>query len=171
MNWQVRVIRNRYVDSVRLMKVAQVVRSHDGVTRAEVVMGTAANLAALGVEVDATPTDVVIAVEGGGRRRAGRRRGGAGGARRLRRRPGRADPPRSLLGSGANVALISVPGEYAVLEAHRALTAGMHVFLFSDHVSLADEVALKRRGAERGLLVMGPECGTAMLGGRSGSAS
>jgi FdrA protein len=67
--------------------------------------------------------------------------------------------------NGANVALISVPGEYAVLEAHRALTLGLHVFLFSDHVSVADEVALKRRGAELGLLVMGPGCGTAMLGG------
>jgi FdrA protein len=63
------------------------------------------------------------------------------------------------------VALISVPGEYAVLEAHRALTLGLHVFLFSDHVGVADEVALKRRGAELGLLVMGPGCGTAMLGG------
>jgi FdrA protein len=67
--------------------------------------------------------------------------------------------------NGANVALISVPGEYAVLEAHRALTLGLHVFLFSDHVGVADEVALKRRGAELGLLVMGPGCGTAMLGG------
>ena len=67
--------------------------------------------------------------------------------------------------AGANVAIVSVPGEYAVLEAHRALTAGMHVFLFSDHVSVADELALKRRGASVGLLVMGPECGTAMLGG------
>jgi FdrA protein len=65
---------------------------------------------------------------------------------------------------GANVALVSVPGEYATLEAHRALSRGLHVFLFSDHVSVADEVALKRRGAERGLLVMGPGCGTAMLG-------
>ena len=63
------------------------------------------------------------------------------------------------------MALISVPGEYAVLEAHRALTRDMHVFLFSDHVSVEDEIALKRRGAERGRLVMGPECGTAMLGG------
>ena len=52
-----------------------------------------------------------------------------------------------------------------MLEAHRALTAGLHVFLFSDHVSVADELALKRRGADRELLVMGPECGTAMLGG------
>ena len=48
------------------MKVAQLVRSYDGVTRADVVMGTAANLAALGADVDASPTDVVIAVEGGG---------------------------------------------------------------------------------------------------------
>ena len=63
------------------------------------------------------------------------------------------------------MALISVPGDYAVLEAHRALSCGMHVFLFSDHVGVEAEVALKRRGAERGLLVMGPECGTAMLGG------
>ena len=58
-----------------------------------------------------------------------------------------------------------MPGEYAVLEAHRALTRNLHVFLFSDHVSVEDEIALKRRGAERGRLVMGPECGTAMLGG------
>jgi FdrA protein len=160
--WQVRVIRNRYVDSVRLMKVAQVVRSHDGVTRAEVAMGTEANLKALGVEADATPTDVVIAVQGGGE-------GALDAAEAELAAPVASDgpvtdPPRSLLGSDANVALISVPGEYAVLEAHRALTAGMHVFLFSDHVPVADEIALKRRGAERGLLVMGPECGTAMLG-------
>lgn len=159
----VRVIRNRYVDSVRLMKVAQLVRGYDGVVRADVVMGTAANLAALGVEVDASPTDVVIAVEGGGE-------GALDAAEAELTAPveiGKADnaPPRSLLGADANVALISVPGEYAVLEAHRALTAGMHVFLFSDHVSVEDEIALKRRGAERGLLVMGPECGTAMLAG------
>jgi FdrA protein len=163
-SWAVRVIRNRYVDSVRLMQVAQVVRGHDGVSRAEVTMGTAANLASLGVECDATPTDVVIAVQGGGD-------GALDAAEAELAAPAAspngvavADPPRSLLGASANVALISLPGEYAVLEAHRALTAGMHVFLFSDHVSAADEVELKRRGASRGLLVMGPGCGTAMLG-------
>ena len=83
--------------------------------------------------------------------------------------PRGAQPPRSLVAAArlldaANVALISLPGEYAVLEAHRALTAGLHVFLFSDHVSVPDELALKRRGADRSLLVMGPGCGTAMLG-------
>lgn len=67
--------------------------------------------------------------------------------------------------AGANVALISVAGEYAALEAHQALTCGLSAFVFSDHVAVADELALKRRGAAHGLLVMGPDCGTAMLGG------
>jgi FdrA protein len=61
--------------------------------------------------------------------------------------------------------VISVPGDYAVLEAHRALSAGLHVFLFSDHVPVERELELKRRGADLGLLVMGPECGTAMFSG------
>src|SRR5215470_15880325 len=78
--------------------------------------------------------------------------------------------PRSLAAAAradprANVALVSVAGEYATLEAHRALSMGMHVFLFSDHVGVDDELELKRRAAGLGLLVMGPECGTAMLGG------
>src|SRR3989442_15228158 len=68
-------------------------------------------------------------------------------------------------GAPANIAVIAVPGAYAALDAHQALSAGLHVFLFSDGVSLDDEVALKRRGYARGLLVMGPECGTAMING------
>ncbi len=66
---------------------------------------------------------------------------------------------------GAQVAVISVPGPFAALEAHQALGAGLHVFLFSDHVAPADEVTLKRRAGARGLFVMGPECGTAILDG------
>jgi len=65
----------------------------------------------------------------------------------------------------ANVAVVSVPGPYAALAAHCALTAGLHVLLFSDNVPLADEVALKRRAGRLGRLVMGPGAGTAMLGG------
>src|SRR5207248_6411450 len=67
--------------------------------------------------------------------------------------------------AATNVALIAVPGTYAAVEAHQALSAGLHVFLFSDGVPLGDEVALKRRARERGLLVMGPECGTAIING------
>ncbi len=64
-----------------------------------------------------------------------------------------------------NVAIVSVPGEYAALEAHHALTSGLHVLLFSDGVPLEEEVELKTRASELGLLVMGPGAGTAVLGG------
>jgi FdrA protein len=160
---KVRVVANRYVDSVRLMKVAQTVRGRDGVTACELVMGTPANLEQLGLRVDATPADVVIAVDGpddaldAAERELSQAAEPSGEVVEA--------APRTLATAEGDVALISVPGEYAALEAHRALTRDMHVFLFSDHVSVEDEIALKRRGAERGRLVMGPECGTAMLGG------
>ena len=63
------------------------------------------------------------------------------------------------------MAVVSVPGPYAALAAHCALTAGLHVLLFSDNVPVSDEVALKRRASGLGGLVMGPGAGTAMLGG------
>jgi FdrA protein len=66
---------------------------------------------------------------------------------------------------GANLALISVPGRFAAREARRSLDLGLHVFIFSDNVPLAEEVELKRLGRERGLLVMGPDCGTGIVGG------
>jgi FdrA protein len=87
--------------------------------------------------------------------------GGATPAVRAHRTIGRA--VRELPGS--NVAVVSVPGEYAALEAHEALTAGLDVLLFSDNVSIPDEVALKERAAGLGRLLMGPGAGTAMLGG------
>lgn len=65
----------------------------------------------------------------------------------------------------ANLALISVPGEHAAREARKALERGLHVMLFSDNVSIEDEVALKATAHDKGLLVMGPDCGTAILGG------
>ncbi len=66
---------------------------------------------------------------------------------------------------GANLVLISVPGEFAAAEARRALQRGLHVMMFSDNVSIADEVALKQDAKARGLLMMGPDCGTAIIGG------
>ncbi|HKZ55862.1 MAG TPA: acyl-CoA synthetase FdrA [Anaerolineales bacterium] len=65
----------------------------------------------------------------------------------------------------ANLALISVPGEYATREAMKALESGLNVFLFSSNVPLEQELHLKRFAAERGLLVMGPDCGTSLIGG------
>jgi FdrA protein len=65
----------------------------------------------------------------------------------------------------ANVAVVSVPGPYAGLAAHQALTRGLHVLLFSDNVPLEEEVALKERASALGRLLMGPGAGTAVLGG------
>jgi FdrA protein len=67
--------------------------------------------------------------------------------------------------SAANLALISTPGPYAAAEAFKALKLGLHVMLFSSNVSLADELALKKLARARGLLLMGPDCGTAILRG------
>jgi FdrA protein len=61
--------------------------------------------------------------------------------------------------------LISVPGRYAAGVARQALGLGKNVFLYSDNVSLEDEVALKTSAGEQGLLVMGPDCGTAIVNG------
>jgi len=175
-SWAVETLPDHYADSVRLMGVAAQLRRRDGVTACEIAMATPANLAALrelGVQVDAGPADVVMAVSGDeaaaalteGRRLLTSAPAGEGEGERA------AAPPRSQVAAAraldgrANVAVVSVPGEYAALEAHRAIGLGLHVFLFSDHVALEDEIALKRRAAQRGLLLMGPEAGTAMLGG------
>jgi FdrA protein len=65
----------------------------------------------------------------------------------------------------ANWVLVSVPGRYAAGVARDALNLGKHVFLYSDNVSLDDEAALKQQAQEKGLLVMGPDCGTAVING------
>ncbi|MBO0851950.1 MAG: hypothetical protein J2P20_20990, partial [Pseudonocardia sp.] len=75
--------------------------------------------------------------------------------------------PRTLAraADGANLALISTPGRYAAAEALKALRLGLHVFLFSDNVPVEQEVRLKRYAHRHGLLVMGPDCGTAIVNG------
>ena len=65
----------------------------------------------------------------------------------------------------ANVALISVPGAYAAAEARKVIRCGLHAMIFSDNVSIAEEVDLKREARDLGVLVMGPDCGTAILSG------
>src|SRR5688572_1936117 len=66
---------------------------------------------------------------------------------------------------GANLALISVPGDFAALEVRKALEAGLHALVFSSGVPLAEERALKRLAQDKGLLLMGPDCGTALIAG------
>jgi FdrA protein len=170
----VRLRRDSYVDSVELLTATRAMQVVEGVTYAAAVMGTPANCDSLAEQGFATEelsragaNDLVLAVtatseeEAEGALEAARRsleRDAGGGAAAARdRRAGSADE--------ANVALVSVPGPYAALEAHKALSAGRHVLLFSDNVPLAAEVELKRRAADLGLLLMGPGAGTAILSG------
>jgi FdrA protein len=71
----------------------------------------------------------------------------------------------AALNQGYNMAVISVPGRYAAREAKIALSNGMHVFMFSDNVTLEDEKRLKEKAHKKGLLVMGPDCGTGIIKG------
>ena len=177
-----RVKRNTYFDSITLMRIAQSLTSMEGIEDAAAIMATAPNLELL-AEAGLTPpegkagaADILLVVRASDDDRAEIALQSA--EEQLSQRPGAADgqagadapQPRSLeqavqLHPGSRVAVISVPGPYAALEADRALRAGLHVFLFSDNVPLADEIALKRLAHERGLLLMGPDCGTAMLNG------
>lgn len=66
---------------------------------------------------------------------------------------------------GANMVVLSVPGQYAAGEAENALKEGLHVMMFSDNVAVEDELRLKEMAVAKGLLMMGPDCGTAMING------
>jgi len=65
----------------------------------------------------------------------------------------------------ANLALISCPGDYAAAEAEKALNLGLDVMMFSNNVPVKDEVSLKKMATTKGRLMMGPDCGTAILNG------
>ncbi len=175
-----RVERGVYRDSVALMRVARAVAEHPRVRNAALMIGSPSNKALMreagllaGPGEAATPNDLVIAILADDERSAGE--AGDRAAQLLGEAPQAAAASgiphaRTLDGAieglpGANLALISVPGEFAAAEARRALGRGLNALVFSDNVPLEDELALKRLAAERGLLLMGPDCGTALIAG------
>jgi FdrA protein len=172
---------NRYLDSVFLMRIGAELEKLPGIRRAVVVMGTQANLDSLdrvGFASQASarrilPQDLVIAVdaESSEAAEAATERLEALLAGRVEVDRADDDRPATLAEAvdavpDANLAVISVPGAYAAREAGRALGRGLHVMLFSDNVSIEDEIALKDEAVENGLLMMGPDCGTAILNGK-----
>ncbi len=173
------VVRNSYHDSVFLMSIAARVKKLPGVKEVSCVMGTEENQRILdiaGLLSDegrkAGPNDLVIAASAdtADSCNAAVKAAEDGLARKASSSTGSDETSRSLQGAlerrpDSNLAVISVPGRYARDQAEQALRRGLHVFLFSDNVSVADEIALKKLGGELGLLVMGPDCGTALLGG------
>ncbi|ADU51587.1 protein FdrA [Thermaerobacter marianensis DSM 12885] len=183
-----------YYDSITLMQLQRHLRQLPGVDEAGAVMATDANkellamAGLLGAEAAAAgPGDLVVAVRGPDPRQLDQALAQAEGLLQRRSGPlvpqsgagygagsgpggGPAARQRTLSQAvaalpGANLALISVPGRFARWVAEEALDLGLHVFCFSDNVPLADEAALKTRAASRGLLFMGPDCGTAVVAG------
>jgi len=177
---QSRIFPNSYRDSVELMQIAAEIESLAGIDRAGLVMATPANrevLAAAGLLSEATasagPNDLVVAVASDDEsaathalERAAERLAGPGteGPSETARTEART-LAEGVAEVGANLALISTPGTYAAAEALKALKRGLNVFLFSDNVSVEDEIELKSMARRRGLLLMGPDCGTAILDG------
>ncbi|MDY7105000.1 MAG: FdrA family protein [Actinomycetota bacterium] len=173
---ELRVERGRYHDSVSLMRASTAAAGTTGVEQVLGAMATELNrqlLVDLGFDPgDAGPNDLVLAVRADDadavaaaiaafETELARRPTGAAGDDEVAARTVESAAERS----GADVALVSVPGPHAFTEASAALDAGLHVMVFSDGVSLDHEVALKRRATDAGLLVMGPDCGTAIVGG------
>jgi succinyl-CoA synthetase alpha subunit len=176
--WAVR--RNSYYDSIDLMRVAEQARALAGVAEVGIAMGTPAGRAMLAEAgmwpaeaPDGGPSDLLIAVRANTDAVANHALACVEELLSASRGTGttRVDAlPRTIAravrkSAATNVAVIAVPGAHAAVEAHQALSAGLHVFLFSDGVSLNDEVALKRRARDHRLLLMGPECGTAIING------
>ncbi len=169
-----------YMDSVALMRFSRLIVELDGVEDAALMMGTPANrdimenaglLSAEGAVAE--PGDLVIAVRAASQTACD---DALAEIDRLLEQPARPAgggaiwAPRTLraavqANSAANLALISVPGDFAAAEARKALCRGLHVMVFSDNVAIEDEIALKIEAKERGLLMMGPDCGTAILNG------
>ncbi|MGD8997797.1 MAG: hypothetical protein PVH80_06775, partial [Anaerolineae bacterium] len=168
-----------YRDSAILMQLQRSLASLPGVLDAGVVMGTEANKAVLAQsgllapEAEAAGADdLVLVVQADDGAAAQAALGQVDDLFAARRREGITGEyrPKSLetavqMMPHARWVLVSVPGRYAADVAQEALHLGRNVFLYSDNVSLEDEIALKRTAAGKGLLVMGPDCGTAIVNG------
>jgi FdrA protein len=178
--WNV-VRKGDYHDSVTLMRLTRDLELVHGVRRGAAMMGTPSNRALLrdaGLLTpdgdSASPNDLIIAVEADDMAAGHAGAQAAATVLHASRPVTHTSPtmyrPRTLRAAlkmldAANLALISVPGPYAGFEAMKALRAGLHVMLFSDNVPLATEIELKRLALAKGLLMMGPDCGTAIING------
>ncbi len=181
MHTKAAIVRGKYLDSVKLMLISRNLRSAQGIADAVAILATGENrsiLAATGMlapEVEsALETDIVIVVKAEDPEAA---LAAITAAEELINKPvkGSSGTHESLAphsigaaidnGAPADLCLISVAGKYAAAEADAALEAGLHVMLFSDNVSLEDELRLKQKAISKGLLMMGPDCGTAIVNG------
>lgn len=171
---------NSYQDSINLMLLTNAVSTLPGVIQGSIMMGTEANKDIFnnaGLYTDevggATPNDMVIVVETADATVVDKVMDEVDRFLNDLSVKKKSDGIKSVKNwndakdqlPDANVALFSIPGIYAADEIEKALDEGMHAFSFSDNVSLDDEVRLKKKAHEKGLLLMGPDCGTGIISG------
>jgi len=178
MSTKVVVKKNTYFDSVSLMSLSTKANQIEGVEQAFIAMGTQMNKEVLGNVGLMTPeleeaknSDLMIVIKSASDEQAEsayaaieqlfHKKDDAVGASEIKYAT--IDSAARSVPS-ANLAVISVNGAFAAREARKALENDLHVMLFSDNVSVEDEIALKQLAHERGLLMMGPDCGTAIIG-------
>ena len=170
--------KNLYKDSVSLMQITAKVISETGIEKLSVAMQTKANLQrakvlGLNFELEPSPNDLMAVFEAQNEDEALKifnfiEKSLTSNEKR------KTETKEQITVSirqakdhqeNLNFALISVPGSYAAAEALKALKSGLNVMLFSDNVSEKDELMLKKEAVERDLLMMGPDCGTAVING------
>lgn len=173
---EITIRKNEYYDSVFLMGINNRIMKEPEIITSAVLMGSDANKEVLkelgfsGPRIDqASANDLVICVSGSSKISC------ASALEKFARwltevKENRSEGDYHSLYDAidqnprANIVSISVPGEYAAHEARVCLESGLNVFLFSDNVSVDDEIALKQLASSKGLLVMGPDCGTSIIG-------
>lgn len=179
MTMKVMVKQNVYHDSVTLMLISQEIKKLKGVREALIAMGTDLNkdlAKRIGIEIDinaATPNDLFYAIdaenddviiEAVGIAEKIMSRGCGGSVNADVQSPDSISEALQVM-PGANLTIISLPGKFAGREARKALGNNLHVMLFSDNVSIKEEKQLKELAHQKGLLLMGPDCGTAIING------
>ena len=177
MNSKVLIIENQYYDSLFLMGINKRLSDEPGITQSAVLMGTENNkklLAEIGLlreEAKATgPNDLIIGVFSESEKMADEALSKVEGWLDKGFSTGSSEKNRTfesglLKQPSSNLAVITVPGEFAAREANKALNAGLNVFIFSSNVDVEEELELKTLAREKGLLVMGPDCGTSIING------
>jgi succinyl-CoA synthetase alpha subunit len=169
-----------YRDSVALMYLSSKMAEQNGIISASAQMATAANIelmvdtGLLEQTLTPRPNDLLIVVQAQtsaqGEAAVASAKAALDEKKSGRGEASKREPPRSIEMAMAeepesNVVLISTPGEFAGAEALKALKQGLSVLMFSDNVPLAQEVLLKTYARDHDLLVMGPDCGTSIIGG------
>lgn len=179
MLFKVFVYKNQYQDSVRLMSISREAAKLDGVSKVLALLGTVSNkdvIARLGLKdpaVDAaTASDLMICIEAKDDAAVkaaldnvqAHLKTKAGGSKAEELKPATIEEAADRL-EDANFCMISLPGPMAKLDVLSAINRGLNVMLFSDNITIEDEIELKKKAIEKGLLMMGPDCGTAIIAG------